>query len=100
MFYSFKVYFIQNGTRKREPTSTPYKNFSSDIDTLFAVPTCWHFYIPNVQMSDSGTYMCIVQPLSAKHSTVNVSMEFAVKSIFLTQIKTLLIFEILLIILN
>ena len=31
------VVFIQNGTRRREPTSTPYENFSSDIDTLFSV---------------------------------------------------------------
>ncbi|KAI1728522.1 protein-tyrosine phosphatase domain-containing protein [Ditylenchus destructor] len=73
------VYFVQNGTRKREPTNTPYENFSNDIDTLFTVPTCWSLHINNVQLSDSGTYVCFVQPLNAKFRTVNASMELSVK---------------------
>ncbi|CAD5212467.1 unnamed protein product [Bursaphelenchus okinawaensis] len=73
------VYFVQNGTRKREASSSPYENFSRDIDTLFTVPTCWALTITNVQPSDSGTYQCIVQPMSAKFKTVNTIMEFVVK---------------------
>ncbi|KAH7729834.1 CLR-1 protein [Aphelenchoides avenae] len=74
------VYFVQNGTRKREPTSTPYDGFSTDIDTLFNVPTCWSLTINNVQMSDSGSYMCLVQPLNPRFKTLNATMEFAVKT--------------------
>uniref|UniRef100_A0A915CNV6 protein-tyrosine-phosphatase n=1 Tax=Ditylenchus dipsaci TaxID=166011 RepID=A0A915CNV6_9BILA len=73
------VYFVQNGTRKREPTSTPYDHFSSDIDTLFTVPTCWSLHINNVQLSDSGSYICFIQPSYAKFRTINVTMEFVVK---------------------
>ncbi|KAI6225011.1 Protein-tyrosine-phosphatase [Aphelenchoides besseyi] len=76
------VYFVQNGTRKRESTSSPYDNFSRDIDTLFTVPTCWSLTLHNVQPSDSGTYTCIVQPMNAKYKTMNTSMEFVVKSEF------------------
>jgi hypothetical protein len=74
------VYFVQNGTRKREATSSPYDSFSREIDTLFTVPTCWSLTINNVQLSDSGTYFCVVQPMNAKYKTVNSSMEFVVKS--------------------
>ncbi|KAI6219774.1 Protein-tyrosine phosphatase containing protein [Aphelenchoides fujianensis] len=74
------VYFVQNGTRKREPTSSPYDNFSRDVDTLFTVPTCWSLTLNNVQPSDSGTYTCIVQPMNAKYKTINTTMEFAVKT--------------------
>ena len=74
------VYFVQNGTRKLETTHTPYENFSDDIDTLFTVPTCWSYQIVNVQLSDSGTYICLVQSLAASYRTINASLEFTVKS--------------------
>uniref|UniRef100_A0A914L344 protein-tyrosine-phosphatase n=1 Tax=Meloidogyne incognita TaxID=6306 RepID=A0A914L344_MELIC len=73
------VYFVQNGTRRREPTDNPYDKFSSDIDTLFAVPTCWVLNIETTQLSDAGVYQCIVQPTNTRYRTVNITMEFFVK---------------------
>lgn len=70
------VYFVQNGTRKREATASPYDNFSRDIDTLFTVPTCWSLMINNVQTSDSGSYTCIVQPMNAKFKTVSMFLQY------------------------
>lgn len=59
------------------------------------MPTCWSLQINNVQLSDSGSYICIVQPLSARFRTMNISMEFAVKSkIFL--LKIFILFAVLL----
>lgn len=93
------VFFIQNHTRRRDPTSTPYENFSTDIDTLFSVssnphqmmefhipflfqvPTCWILEINNAQLSDAGTYQCLIQPANSRYRIVNASIEFAVKSI-------------------
>lgn len=74
------VFFLQNGTRRRDATSTPYENFSSDIDSLFSVPTCWILAINNVQPSDAGTYQCLVQPANIRYRIVNASLEFAVKT--------------------
>uniref|UniRef100_A0AC35GM64 Ig-like domain-containing protein n=1 Tax=Panagrolaimus sp. PS1159 TaxID=55785 RepID=A0AC35GM64_9BILA len=74
------VYFVQNGTRRREASTTPYHLFTTTDDSLFTVPTCWALSIANVQLSDSGTYSCLAQPLAANAKSLNETLNFTVKS--------------------
>jgi len=73
------VLFVQNGTRSREPTESPYDSFTAKDDTLFTIATCWLLNLLNAQLSDSGNYTCIVQPKNPSYSTVNETINFTVK---------------------
>uniref|UniRef100_A0AC34G1P4 Ig-like domain-containing protein n=1 Tax=Panagrolaimus sp. ES5 TaxID=591445 RepID=A0AC34G1P4_9BILA len=45
------------------------------------VPTCWALSIGNVQLSDSGSYSCLAQPLAANAKSLNETLNFTVKKI-------------------
>jgi protein tyrosine phosphatase len=74
------VYFVQNGTRRREASTTPYQLFTKTDDSLFTVATCWALTIGNVQLSDSGSYSCITQPLDPTVKALNETLNFTVKT--------------------
>uniref|UniRef100_A0A7E4V8E7 protein-tyrosine-phosphatase n=1 Tax=Panagrellus redivivus TaxID=6233 RepID=A0A7E4V8E7_PANRE len=74
------VFFVQNGTRRRDASTTPYAMFSPKDDSLFTVPTCWSLTLQNVQPSDAGTYSCIAQPMGISAKELNETLNFEVKT--------------------
>ncbi|ULU06944.1 hypothetical protein L3Y34_018619 [Caenorhabditis briggsae] len=74
------VFFIQNGTLMREPTSHPFSPSTRGgiARRVHEKQSCWELEIKNVQTSDSGTYMCRVTA-SAPDLDVTDTMQFEVK---------------------
>lgn len=73
------VFFIQNGTIMREPTSHPFVHRGGAPRRVHEKQSCWELEIKNVQTSDSGTYMCRVTS-SAPDLDVTDTMQFEVKA--------------------
>uniref|UniRef100_A0A1I7X3H0 Ig-like domain-containing protein n=1 Tax=Heterorhabditis bacteriophora TaxID=37862 RepID=A0A1I7X3H0_HETBA len=71
---AIRVLFVQNTTVIREPTKHPFYQLNT--------PHCWELEIKNVQLSDSGSYLCHVTTLAGNNNqqnTVNYTIEFQVK---------------------
>ncbi|VDO72724.1 unnamed protein product [Heligmosomoides polygyrus] len=64
------VLFVQNTTVVREPTNHPFHHMNT--------PYCWELEIRNVQLTDSGSYMCHVN--ANQQPSVNYTIEFQVKA--------------------
>ncbi|EGT56302.1 hypothetical protein CAEBREN_30513 [Caenorhabditis brenneri] len=72
------VFFIQNATIMREPTSHPFATRNGFARRVHEKQSCWELEIKNSQPSDSGIYMCRVSA-SAPDLDVNDTMHFEVK---------------------
>lgn len=73
------VFFIQNSTIMREPTSHPFATRNGFARRVHEKQSCWELEIKNAQTSDSGVYMCRVSA-SAPDLDVNDTMHFEVKA--------------------
>uniref|UniRef100_A0A8R1IYR8 Ig-like domain-containing protein n=1 Tax=Caenorhabditis japonica TaxID=281687 RepID=A0A8R1IYR8_CAEJA len=72
------VFFIQNGTIMREPTSHPFATQNGFPRRVHERHSCWELELKNAQPSDSGSYMCRVSA-SSPDLNVNDTMQFEVK---------------------
>ncbi|KJH50871.1 fibronectin type III domain protein [Dictyocaulus viviparus] len=70
------VLFVQNTTVVREPTNHPFHHMT-EFEKM-NTPYCWELEIRNVQISDSGSYMCHVN--ANQQPSVNYTIEFQVKA--------------------
>uniref|UniRef100_A0A8R1J2J6 protein-tyrosine-phosphatase n=2 Tax=Caenorhabditis japonica TaxID=281687 RepID=A0A8R1J2J6_CAEJA len=73
------VFFIQNGTIMREPTSHPFATQNGFPRRVHERHSCWELELKNAQPSDSGSYMCRVSA-SSPDLNVNDTMQFEVKA--------------------
>lgn len=73
------VFFIQNATIMREPTSHPFATRNGFARRVHEKQSCWELEIKNAQSSDSGVYMCRVSA-SAPDLDVHDTMHFEVKA--------------------
>ncbi|CAJ0963453.1 unnamed protein product, partial [Mesorhabditis belari] len=78
------VVFIHNSSVQKDPTSHPFQQSGLEENNRFFLTEtpCWKLEISNVQLSDSGTYMCLASyaTSSPRLPPVNFTMEFEVKS--------------------
>ncbi|KAF1766078.1 hypothetical protein GCK72_006034 [Caenorhabditis remanei] len=72
------VFFIQNGTIIREPTSHPFATRNGQPRRVHEKQSCWELEIKNAQVSDSGIYMCRVTTASPELDVTD-TMIFEVK---------------------
>ncbi|CAI2346757.1 unnamed protein product [Caenorhabditis sp. 36 PRJEB53466] len=73
------VFFIQNTTIMREPTSHPFATQNGFARRVHEKQSCWELELKNTQPSDSGSYMCRVSA-SQPDLNVNDTMYFEVKA--------------------